>query len=177
MRVGADSRAGSMPAKCRVVWPYFKVELVHGGGEVGAVAGVGEEFGLVFVFGDEVAKSDADEEGPLELGALRTLGPERAQDFEEGEGVLAVAEARLHAPAGVFDAGVVLLRFRAFGLFARELVANGDGQGAGVEVLHAEAHGGFVEELVRDGPGAFGASGARARGRGSGRGISVLQPG
>ena len=41
-------------------------------------------------------------------------------------------------------------------LFAGELVADGDGEGAGVEVLHAEAHGGFVEELVGDGPGAFG---------------------
>ena len=59
--------------------------------------------------GDEVAQGDADEEGLLELRALRALGPQRAQDFEQGEGVLAVAEARLHAPAGVLDAGVVLL--------------------------------------------------------------------
>jgi hypothetical protein len=43
-----------------------------------------------------------------------------------------------------------------FGLFARELVADGEGEGAGVEVLHAEAHRGFVEEFVGDGPGALG---------------------
>ena len=40
-----------------------------------------------------------------------------------------------------------------FGLFASELVADGDGEGAGVEVLHAEAHGGFVEvSLCADRP-------------------------
>ena len=110
MRVGADSRAGSMPAKCSVVWPYFEVELVHGGGEIGAVAGVVEELGLVLVFRDQVAHGDADEEWLLEFGALGTLGPQRAQDFEQGERVLAVAEARFHAPAGVLDAGVMLLR-------------------------------------------------------------------
>ena len=44
------------------------------------------------------------------------------------------------------------------GLFARELVADGDGEGAGVEVFHAEAHGCFVKEFVGYGPGAFGGS-------------------
>ena len=113
-------------------------------------------------FGDEVAESDADEEGAVELGALRALGPEGAEDFEEGEGVLAVAEAGFEAPAGVFDPGCVAFDFRVgglgFGLVACELVADGEGEGAGVDVLHAEAHGCFVEELVGDGPGAFGGS-------------------
>jgi len=58
----------------------------------------------MFIFGDEVAEGDADEERAVEFDALGALGPERAEDFEEGEGVLAVAEAGLHAPAGVFDA-------------------------------------------------------------------------
>lgn len=51
----------------------FEVELVHGGRELGAVGGVGEEFFLVLVFGDEVAEGDADEEGAVEFGALRAL--------------------------------------------------------------------------------------------------------
>jgi len=82
--------------------------------------------------------------------------PKRAKDFEKGEGVLAVAEAGFHAPAGMLDAGVVLFRFCSLGLLACELVADGDGEGAGVEVFHAKAHGGFVKQLVGDGPGAFG---------------------
>ena len=60
--------------------------------------------------------------GRLELRALRALGPEGAEDFEEGEGVLAVAEAGLHAPAGVFYPGGVALDFAVggvgFGLLA-----------------------------------------------------------
>ena len=79
-----------------------------------AVVGVGEERGLELVFGDEVAHGDADEEGALEFGALGALAPEAAEDFEEGEGVLAVAEAGFHAPAGVSDAGEVAFHF-AFG--------------------------------------------------------------
>ena len=122
--------------------------------------GVGEELFLMLVFGDEVAEGDADEEGAVEFGALRALGPEGAEDFEEGEGVLAVAEAGLHTPSGVLDAGVVALDLSVgevgFGLFACELVADGDAEGARVEVLHPEAHGGFMEELVGDGPRAFG---------------------
>ena len=54
----------------------FEVELVHGGGELGAVGGVGEEFGLMLVFGDEVAHGDANEEWAVEIGALRALRPE-----------------------------------------------------------------------------------------------------
>ena len=74
-------------------------------------------------FGDEVAEGDADEEGAVELGASRTLGPEGAEDFEQGEGILAVAEAGFHTPAGVLDAGGVAFDFAlsavGFGLFVR----------------------------------------------------------
>ena len=51
---------------------------------------------------------------------------------------------------------MLLYFFCVPGLFAREGVLDGEGEGAGAEFLHAKAHGGLVEELVGDGPGAFG---------------------
>ncbi len=62
----------------------LEIELVHGGGEVGAVVGVGEELGLVLVFGDEIAEGDADEEGLGEVGALWALRPDAAQELRGG---------------------------------------------------------------------------------------------
>ena len=138
----------------------LEVELVHGGGELVAIAGLFEERGLHVGFGDEVAQGDADEEGLAVFGAGGGLLPAALQGFEERERVLAGAEAGLHAPAGLGDAAEVLLYFFGVGelgcLRLREGVLDGDGEGAGEELFHAEAHGGLVEQLVGDGPGAFG---------------------
>jgi hypothetical protein len=71
-RLASREHAGEVQRGVAVL----QIELVHGGGEVGAIAGVGKEFGLVLIFWDEVAEGDADEEGPAELGALGALGPE-----------------------------------------------------------------------------------------------------
>ncbi len=137
----------------------FEVELVHGGAELGAVAGFFEEGLGDFGVGEEVAEGDAHEKGFLVLGAVGALRPRGAEDFEKGEGVLGRAEAGLHAPGSLGDAGGVLFHFgfgaRGRGLLAGEGVLDGHGQGGGVEVFHAEAHGGFVKEFVSDGPGAF----------------------
>lgn len=89
----------------------LQVELVHGGGELGAVAGLFEEHGGDVVVGDEVAAGDADEEGALVLGGVGALGPYALEDFEEREGVVGGAEAGFHAPAGLLNAGGVLLDF------------------------------------------------------------------
>ena len=137
---GGGFAGGQHAAEVQCGVAVFQIELVHRGGEIGTVAGVGEKLGLVLVFGDETAKGDTDEEGSVEFGTLRALSPERTKNFEEGESVLAVAEAGFHPPAGVFDAGGVpfdfAVRGTSFCLFARKLVANGDGKGASVEVLH-----------------------------------------
>ena len=61
----------------------LEVELVHGGGELAAVAGLFEERGLHVGFGDEIAEGDADEEGLAMLGAGGRLLPTALQGFEE----------------------------------------------------------------------------------------------
>ena len=121
------------------------------------MAGVGEERGLQVGLGDQIVHGDADVKGAGELGAFGAAGPGGAEDFEQAEGVLAGSETGFHAPAGVGQAGEVLLGLlHGGGLLAGEGVADGDVHGGGVEVLHAQAHRGFVEELVGDRPGAFG---------------------
>ena len=118
---------------------------------------VGEERGLQVGLGDEIVHGDADVEGAGELGAFGAAGPGGAEGFEQAEGVLAGGEAGFHAPAGVGEAGEVLIGLlHGGGLLASQRVADGDVQGGGVEVLHSQAHSGFVEELVGDRPGAFG---------------------
>jgi len=67
------------------------------------------------------------------------------------------AEAGFHAPSGLGDSAEVLLYFFCVqGLFAREGVLDGDGEGAGEELLHAQAHRGLMEKFVGDSPGSFG---------------------
>ena len=104
----------------------LEVQLVHGGGEACTIAFIGEELRLMLAHWNEISQGNSNEERSLELGALRSLAPKRAQDFEQSKGVLAVAKARLHTPAGVFDAGEMLPGLHAVSLFVRELVADGN---------------------------------------------------
>ena len=60
----------------------LEVELVHGGGELIAVAGLFEERGLDVGFGDEVSQRDADEEGLLVIGAGGGMLPAALQGLE-----------------------------------------------------------------------------------------------
>lgn len=54
----------------------LKVELVHGGRQLGAVPGVDKELGLMLVFGDEAAHGDTDKKRAVEFRVLRALRPE-----------------------------------------------------------------------------------------------------
>ena len=85
----------------------LQVQLVHGGGEVGAVVGVGEESLLQLVVGDEIVQGDSEEEWFLLLGTFRALSPNALQGFQESEGVVAGLESGFHAPGSVFDAAGV----------------------------------------------------------------------
>ena len=106
-RVAGGEHAGEVQRSVAV----FQIELVHGGGELIAIAGLFEERGLDLGFGDEIAQSDADEEGLLMLGGGGRLPPAALQGFEERERVLAGTKAGFHAPAGLSDAAEVLLYF------------------------------------------------------------------
>jgi len=154
---GGAVAGGEHPSEVQCGVAVLEIELVHGGGELIAVAGLFEERCLHFGFGDEIAQGDADEERLLVVRAGGGLLPAALQGFEEREGVLAGAEAGFHSPSGLRDAAEVLLYFfRVQGLFAREGVLDGDGEGAGEEFLHAQAHRGLMEEFVGDRPGSFG---------------------
>ncbi len=84
MRVGCGFAGGEHAGEVQRGVAVLEVELVHGGGEVGAVVGVGEELGLVLVFGDEVAKGDSRRRTAFDIRGPGGAGPRASAGFRGG---------------------------------------------------------------------------------------------
>ena len=126
---GGGLAGGQHAGEVQLGVSILQVELIHGGGEVGAVVGVREEPLLQLVVGDEVVQGDGKEERFLLLGTFRTLSPYALQGFQESEGVIAGLESGFHPPGSVFDpAGVTTRFFCVGGLLSREGEADVEGE-------------------------------------------------